>query len=309
MKQFNHTTVLLNETINILNIKPNGIYIDCTLGGGGHSSEIAKILDKGTLVCVDKDANAINNFKNFVSQSNKNIFLVNDSFENILTICKKFNIQKVDGILFDLGVSSPQLDDPSRGFSYKNNSELDMRMDLKQEITAKKIVNEYSVDELTRIFRIYGDCKYALSVAKKIDSIRKNKEIATTLELVEIIKQSIPKKELFKPKHPARQYFQALRIEVNNEIDILGNAISDGIKLLNLNGVLAVISFHSLEDRIVKNIFKKFTTTNIPSYLPIKESDIRYKVVCKPITPNDCEIQKNARARSSKLRAIERICL
>lgn len=307
MFSFNHTTVLLNETIDILNINPNGVYVDCTLGGGGHSKLILTNLTQGKLISIDKDINAINNFKNINSNYENQSILINDSYANIKNIISNHNISSVNGIIFDLGVSSPQIDTAQRGFSYHNDGILDMRMDISQTKDAKHVINTYSHKQLCNIFRLYGECKYVKKVADLICDTRQTQEINTTLQLVDLIKQGLPKKELTKNKHPAKQFFQAIRIEVNNELDDLKKALNDAIEMLAINGRVAVITFHSLEDKIVKDIFKKYTTSKLPAYLPISESDVKYKIVCKPIKPSLTEIHNNKRARSAKLRSIERI--
>lgn len=298
-----HKSVLLNETINCLNIKENGIYVDCTLGYGGHSEEILKRLKKGKLFAFDQDENAIkyccDKFKNY-----DNIEIIKSNFVNMRKELEKRGIEHVDGILFDLGVSSVQLDEASRGFSFHQDAVLDMRMDVSSKLTAKDVVNNYDKNDLIRIFRDYGEEKYAVSIANKIVIYRENKEINTTLELVDIIKSAIPYKAM-RDTHPARRVFQAIRIEVNNELGVLRDALEDSIEMLNANGIIAVITFHSLEDRIVKSIFKKYSDIDnevkklpiIPDeYLPI------LKIVNAKITPSNKELEENNRARSSKLR-------
>lgn len=305
-----HVSVLLKESVNSLSIREDGIYVDATLGYAGHSSEIVKRIKTGFLFAFDQDQEAI-------SYSEKRLSAISDRYEIIKSnFCmmkqelKKRNIEKVDGILFDLGVSSPQLDEANRGFSYHQDAPLDMRMDQEKDFSAYDVVNQYKEEELVDIFFRYGEEKYARSIAKNIVLARREKLIETTFELVEIIKKSLPEKAK-RDKHPARKVFQAIRIEVNHELDILENSILDAASLLNVGGRLAVITFHSLEDRIVKNTFKQLTTVdemvkglpNIPdNYLP----DYRL-VTTHAISPTKEEVEANNRSRSSKLRVIERI--
>lgn len=304
----NHESVLLDESIKSLKIKNNGIYIDCTLGRGGHSLKIIESLSEvGKLICFDKDITAINFFDSIIKEyKNKNIFLINSDFRNIVRELKKINVNKVDGIFFDLGVSSPQLDDPTRGFSYRMDGPLDMRMDINQKLTAWDVVNKYDLDKLAKIFKEYGESKFSFKVAKTIVEKRIVKEINTTLELVEIIKLALPIRELYNGKHPARQFFQAIRIEVNSEIEKLEEVFYDAISLLSLNGILSIITFHSLEDRIVKNFFKKLIESKIPSYIPTNNTDVKFKLNTKIIYPTESEIKNNNRSRSAKLRSIQR---
>jgi 16S rRNA (cytosine1402-N4)-methyltransferase len=251
-----HTPVLLNETIQMLNINKNGVYVDCTGGRGGHSEVILQNLEKGQLICIDTDIDAIN----FLRQKFKNakqIIIVHGKFSNIDTILKQINVAKVDGILLDLGVSSPMFDDPSRGFSYHHDGQLDMRMNQQQELNAQYVINNYNEKELAKIFKTYGEIANPHYVVKKIIETRKIKPIATTIELVEIIKSCVSFKDLKKIQHPARKYFQALRIYVNNEISELEILLEKAPNLLNKKGTLVVITFHSIEDRIVKHTFRK----------------------------------------------------
>ena len=303
-----HKSVLLEESINSLDIKEDGIYVDCTLGYGGHSQEILKRLKKGKLFAFDQDENAIkyccDKFKDY-----DNIEIIKSNFVNMKKELEKRGTLHVDGILFDLGVSSVQLDEGSRGFSFHQDAVLDMRMDLSAKISAKDVVNTYSKNDLIRIFRDYGEEKYAVSIANKIVDYRKKKEIETTFELVDIIKLGVPSKAL-REGHPARRVFQAIRIEVNKELDVLENALEDAISMLNINGIVSVITFHSLEDRIVKKIYKKYSEVNkelqklpiIPDeYLPT------LKIIEAKITPSKNELEENRRARSSKLRVAKKI--
>lgn len=304
-----HVSVLLYESIDCLNVKKDGIYVDATLGYAGHSSLILSKLDTGYLYGIDQDDTAIDYSKNKLSQIGSNYCVIKSNFANIKEELHKRGVDRVDGILFDLGVSSVQLDETDRGFSFHNDAKLDMRMDRSNKISAYNVVNEYSLADLTRIIRDYGEEKYAYSIAKKIVDYRVNKKIETTLELVDIIKSGMPMKAM-RNTHPARRTFQAIRIEVNKELEVLETALISSLELLNVGGRICVITFHSLEDKIVKNIFKKYSEVDdklkslpfIPEeYLP------KYKVIEKGITPSDEELENNNRARSAKLRVIERI--
>ena len=303
-----HISVLLEEVIQNLNLKENSIIVDATLGYAGHSSEILKKIKKGKLYAFDQDQEAIQFSKEKLNKIGQNFEIIKSNFVYMKEELKKRNITKVDGILFDLGVSSPQLDEDYRGFSFHKDAVLDMRMNQEASLTAKEVVNTYSLEELTRIFREYGEEKYAYSIAKKIVKYRENKEIETTLELVEIIKTGVPEKYK-REHHPARKVFQAIRIEVNKELDVFEHALLDALDLINVHGRICVITFHSLEDRICKRIFKEKTEIEetlkrmpvIPEeYLP------NFKIV-KVIEPSSQELEKNNRSRSSKLRVIERI--
>ena len=305
-----HVSVLLKESIDSLSIREDGIYVDATLGYAGHSSEILKRIKTGYLFAFDQDQEAIFHSEKKLSTISDRYEIIKSNFCMMKENLKERNIEQVDGILFDLGVSSPQLDEASRGFSYHQDAPLDMRMDQEKEFSAYDVVNQYTLEQLTDIFFRYGEEKYARSIAKNIVLARGEKPIKTTLELVEIIKRSIPEKAK-RDKHPARKVFQAIRIEVNHELDILEQSILDAASLLKVGGRLCVITFHSLEDRIVKNTFKQLTTVddmvkglpNIPeSYLP----DYRL-VTTHAISPTEAEIEVNNRSRSSKLRVIERI--
>ncbi len=305
-----HISVLLQESISSLNLKENSIVVDATLGYGGHSSNILERVNKGYLFAFDQDSEAIRYSTDRLNKIGTNFTIIKSNFVNMKEELNKRDINKVDAVLFDLGVSSPQLDDESRGFSFHNDARLDMRMDRDQKLSAYEVVNEYSEQDLSRIFYKYGEDKFSKSIARKIVEYRKNKPIETTLELVEVIKSGVPMKYRIN-KHPARQIFQAIRIEVNHELDVIEPALSQALELLNVGGRVAVITFHSLEDRLVKNYFKEKTKVddkvkgmpNIPDeYLP----DFKL-VVNKAIIPSDEEIENNPRARSSKLRVIERI--
>lgn len=304
-----HIPVLLNEVIEGLNIQPNGIYFDLTLGRGGHSKEILKRLKSGHLYGVDQDETAIAESQNNLKDYQEKLTLVHDNFANLGEIMSKYNIEYADGILMDLGVSSPQFDEGDRGFSYREDAPLDMRMDINNPLTAKEIVNNYSLNELTRIFREYGEDKFAYQIAKNIIKARSNAPIETTFQLVDIVKKSKPMKELAKAGHPAKQIFQALRIEVNKELEVLEIALRQAIKSLKPHGGrLAVITFQSLEDRIVKNIFKEETVVVGNRYDDGKKTEEKeYRLVnTKPIVASEEELENNLRAHSAKLRIIER---
>ena len=300
-----HKSVLLEESIDYLNIKDDSIIVDCTLGYGGHSSEILKRIPNGHLYSFDQDSDAINYSKDRLSKISDNFTIINSNFVKIKEELNKFGVKKVDGILYDLGVSSPQLDIDERGFSFHKDARLDMRMNQKQGFSAFNVVNEYSEEELTNIIFKYGEEKFARRISKAIVNSR---PINTTLELVEIIKSAVPMKYK-KDHHPARKTFQAIRIEVNNELEVLKKSLIDALDLLNIDGRVCVITFHSLEDKICKEIFKSVSSVseNLKN-LPIvpKEFEPKYKVV-KIISPSDKELNTNNRARSAKLRVIKRI--
>ena len=309
-KPYNHISVLLNESIQQLNIKKNGVYVDCTLGGGGHSSEILKRIPNGHLYAFDQDSFAINTADEKLKKIASNYTLINENFVNIKVALEEENVYGVDGILYDLGVSSFQLDIPERGFSYRFDGPLDMRMDQTAELDAYTVVNTYDEKSLVRILFEYGEEKFARLIARKIVSEREKKPIETTLELVEIIKKALPASALRNSSHPAKQTFQAIRIEVNHELDILKKALEDGLSILNNNGRMVVITFHSLEDRIVKKLFKEKTTLQLPKDLPyIPEGyEIEFKLInSKVILPSESEISNNLRSHSAKMRVIEKI--
>ena len=304
-----HKSVLLEESIDGLNIKEDGVYVDCTLGFGGHSSEILKRLKKGLLIAIDQDDMAIKASKERLSKISDNYEIIKCNFVRMKEELLKRGISKVDGILFDLGVSSPQLDIDERGFSYHHDAKLDMRMDQSKEFSAYDVINTYNYDKLVKIFREYGEEKYATSIAKQIIKYRENKPIETTLELVDIIKSGMPYKAM-RDSHPARKIFQAIRIEVNDELNVLEKALEDAISLLNVNGRICVITFHSLEDRIVKNIFRKYSEVpNEIKKLPFvpKEYQPVLKIISKGTVPSKKELEENNRARSSRLRIAEKI--
>lgn len=300
-----HNSVLLNESIEYLNIKDDSIIVDCTLGYGGHSSEILKRVKNGHLYCFDQDLEAINSSKKRLKSISDNYTIINSNFVNIKDELNKLGIDKVNGILYDLGVSSPQLDEDYRGFSFHKDAKLDMRMNQEQILSAYNVVNEYDETKLSEIIFKYGEEKYSRSIAK---NIVKNRPINTTLELVEVIKEAVPMKYKLS-HHPARKTFQAIRIEVNNELEVFRSSLLDALSLIDVGGRICVITFHSLEDRICKEIFKSVSTVkkelqNLPvipkEYLP------KFKVV-KIVNPSDKEVNINKRARSAKLRVIERI--
>ncbi len=309
MDKFEHYSVLLEESIKSLNIKNNGIYIDCTFGGGGHSSEISKKLnDKGMLICVDRDIQAINLNKHKVNQ--KNTIFIHDNFSNIKSRLEDKNIYNVHGAIMDLGVSSYQLDNRERGFSYHDDAKLDMRMNTEDEFCAYDVVNSYSEENLAKIIFKYGEEKFSRSIARNIVKAREEKNIETTSELVDIISNSVPA-SYKKKKHPARKTFQAIRMEVNKELESIEIAIADLFEILHINGRIAVITFHSLEDRIVKNIFKEFTIgCTCPKNIPICMCNKlpRGKLINrKVIIPKEQELSENNRSRSAKLRILEKI--
>jgi 16S rRNA (cytosine1402-N4)-methyltransferase len=310
--EFKHTSVMLKESIDYLNIKPDGIYVDATLGGGGHSLEIVKRLKNGgKLIGIDRDENAIKAASKKLESYGEKVFLVHGNFRDIYSIATGCGFESVDGILMDLGVSSHQLDEAGRGFSYMNDAPLDMRMNRRQSLTAEEIVNNYSEEELKRIIKEYGEEKWAGRIASFIVREREKEPITTTGQLVEVIKMAIPAAARRKGPHPAKRTFQAIRIEVNNELGILEKAIKDGVKLLNPKGRICVISFHSLEDRKVKDAFKELEEScTCPRDFPVcvcgKQPVVKI-ITRKPVTPNEIEIKQNPRARSALLRAAERL--
>ena len=309
---FGHKSVLLDETIESLDIKPDGIYVDGTLGGGGHASEVCRRLgERGRLIGIDQDEDAIRAAGERLSPYANRVTIVRSNYENMDQVLKELDIQKVDGIMLDLGVSSYQLDTAQRGFSYKEDAPLDMRMDQRNAVTARDIVNTYSEMELYRIIRDYGEDKFAKNIAKHIVQARQSKEIETTGELVEVIKTAIPARVRFAGGHPAKKTFQAIRIELNRELTVLDNSIDRMIELLNPKGRLCIITFHSLEDRIVKNGFRKNENPcTCPPEFPVcvcgKVS--RGKILTrKPILPSGQEMEANKRSKSAKLRVFERV--
>ena len=310
--EFKHVPIMLQECIDGLNINPDGIYVDATLGGAGHSSEIAKRLSKnGTLIGIDKDATAIEVSRQRLSKFDCNVILVNDDYKNLLEILKENNIEKIDGLLADLGVSSYQLDEVSRGFSYSKDAPLDMRMNQNQSLTAYTVVNTYSEKELLKILYEYGEENFAKSIVRNILKERSEKPIQTTGELVKIIEKSVPSKLLHKGGSVAKKTFQAIRIEVNSELENLKSVLNDMIDCLKPEGRLCIITFHSLEDRLVKNCFSENSTGCIcPKSLPIcvcNHKPIIELINKKPIIPSQNEIENNSRSTSSKLRIAKKL--
>ncbi|MBO5102651.1 MAG: 16S rRNA (cytosine(1402)-N(4))-methyltransferase RsmH [Clostridia bacterium] len=310
--EFNHISVMLNECIDALNIKPNGTYMDGTLGGGGHSSIIAsKLNERGTLVCFDLDTEAIEFAKTRV-KSTGNLIFAHQNFKNFLSVLQENNITGLDGILVDLGVSSYQIDNPERGFSYMQDGPLNMCMDKSASLNAEFVVNEYTEQKLTEIFFKYGEEKFSRSIARGIVNARKINPIKTTLQLVDIIEKNIPTKARFANGHPAKRIFQAIRIEVNGELSNLKEFLFDCVrKGLNKGGRLAVITFHSLEDKIVKDAFKELSTDclcdkKLPVCICHHQAEIKL-INKKPILPSQQELQSNSRSHSAKLRIIEKL--
>ena len=311
--EFNHYSVLLNETIENLNIKPDGIYVDGTLGGGGHAYQVAsRLSEKGRLIGIDQDADAIAAAGERLKEFGDKITIIRSNYANMKEELHRIGVEKVDGIVLDLGVSSVQLDTPDRGFTYRDeNAPLDMRMDDRQSLTAKDIVNGYSEMDLYRIIRDYGEDKFAKNIAKHIVQERAKKPIETTGELTEIIRASIPMKVQVTGGHPAKRTFQAIRIELNKELEVLQNNLDDMIDLLNPGGRICIITFHSLEDRIVKTNFKRNENPcTCPSDFPVCVCGKKSKgkvVTRKPILPSEEELEVNSRSKSAKLRVFERV--
>ena len=308
--EFKHYSVMLNETIENLNIKPDGIYLDGTLGGGGHSYEIASKLKKGHLYGVDQDEAAIVAAGERLAAFKDKVTIIRSNYKDAVSTLKSMGISGVDGILLDLGVSSYQLDTEERGFSYKADSTLDMRMDLRQRLTAREIVNTYSQKDLTRIIRDYGEDNFAANIAKHICEARETASIETTFELNEIIKASIPAKFRATGGHPSKRTFQAIRIECNHELDVLRDSLDEMIEFLNPGGRIAIITFHSLEDRIVKTSFRKNEDPcTCPKNFPVcvcGNVSKGFSVTRKPILPSEQELEENSRSKSAKLRVFER---
>ena len=314
MAEFKHITVLLNEAVDGLNIKPDGTYVDCTLGGGGHSGLIlSKLSENGKLYSFDQDITAINFNKDKFKEENElgKINFIKSNFRNISEELNKRNILGVDGILYDLGVSSPQFDNADRGFSYNYDAPLDMRMDQSQSLTARDVVNDWSYEQLVRIFFRYGEEKFAKSIARRIEKVRQKTPIETTGQLVDLIKEAIPAKARRKGGHPAKKTFQAIRIAVNDELGVLEESLEQALDLLNPGGRISVITFQSLEDRLVKVMFKQKTSLpELPPGLPVipDSQKVEYKLITrKPIVPSEDEITHNNRAHSAKLRIIEKL--
>ncbi|AAP27783.1 MULTISPECIES: 16S rRNA (cytosine(1402)-N(4))-methyltransferase RsmH [Bacillus] len=308
---FNHVTVLLKETVDGLDIKPDGTYVDCTLGGGGHSSYLlSQLTEGGRLIAFDQDEIAIQNAKEKFSSYGEQFITVKSNFRYLSEKLQELGITEVDGILFDLGVSSPQLDTPERGFSYHHDAPLDMRMDQDAPLTAYDVVNSWSYEQLVRIFFQYGEEKFSKQIARKIEAYRENKAIETTGELVELIKEGIPAPARRTGGHPAKRVFQAIRIAVNDELKVFEEALESAIEMVKPGGRVSVITFHSLEDRICKTTFKRNSTTpQLPPGLPIIPDEFKPKlklITRKPILPSDIELEENNRARSAKLRIAEK---
>lgn len=308
---FNHIPVLLDETIAGLNIKSDGIYLDCTLGGGGHSYEILKRLDKGMLIGLDQDLEAIEFASNRLHEFGNKFKAVHTNFENAVEILKELEVGKVDGVLMDIGVSSYQIDQGSRGFSYRMNAPLDMRMDNRSRFSASYVINEYTKEELEDIFWKYGEEKWGRRIAEFIVEERSIKPIETTMDLVAIIDRAVPASVRSKGGHPAKRIFQAVRIEVNKELDVLSSTIPEIVKMIKPGGRIAIITFHSLEDRIVKNIFRELNTGCIcPSDFPVcvcNHTRSLKLINRKPIVATNKELRQNPRAKSAKLRIAEKV--
>lgn len=310
--EFKHYSVMKNECIDGLNIKPDGVYLDATLGGAGHSLEIAKRLsNKGKLLCFDLDLDAIAFAKEKMHDFQDKVLFIHDNFHNFKTYLTQYSLKGLDGILIDLGVSSFQLDTAERGFSYRFDAPLDMRMNQEQELTAQKIVNEYDKDKLSKIFFEYGEEKFSKQIANAIANYRQTKPIQTTLELVDIIESVLPAKVKFKQGHSAKKVFQALRIETNGELEQLEDVLVSMIDCLNVGGRLCAISFHSLEDRAIKNAMKrKMPDCQCPHNLPICVCGAKHEIKLiskKPILPSEQELKENSRSKSAKLRICEKI--
>lgn len=312
--EFQHETVLLEEAVEGLNIKSNGIYVDCTLGGAGHSLRILEELnEEGHLFAFDQDDFAIEQAKITLKHGIEagQVTLIKDNFRNLTENLAKLGIKKVDGVLYDLGVSSPQLDQGERGFSYNYDASLDMRMNQNQKLTAYEIVNNWEYNELVRIFFQYGEEKFSKQIARRIEQHREIKPIETTFELVDIIKEAIPAPARRTGGHPAKRTFQAIRIAVNDELNAVSESIEQAIHLINIDGRVSVITFHSLEDRIIKQLFKEYSTVEEPpKNLPILPSEIQKAplrlVNRKVILPSNEEVEHNKRSRSAKLRIAEK---
>lgn len=311
---FNHTTVLLKETVDELNVRPDGIYVDCTLGGAGHSEYLVQQLsEQGRLICFDQDTTAIENAKIKLAPYIDRVTFVHSNFRYLQQELANLGISKVDGVLYDLGVSSPQLDNAERGFSYHQDAALDMRMDQTAPLTAFEVVNEWSYAELVRIFYRYGEEKFSKQVARKIEEAREKSPIETTGQLVELIKAGIPAAARRKGGHPAKRIFQAIRIAVNDELGAAEESLQQALDVIDVSGRVSVITFHSLEDRLTKTIFKEVSSVpELPPGLPIIPDHLqpKYKLVNrKPILPTEEELAVNNRSRSAKLRVIEKIKL
>ncbi|HEL0606315.1 16S rRNA (cytosine(1402)-N(4))-methyltransferase RsmH [Streptococcus equi subsp. zooepidemicus] len=311
--EFHHVTVLLHEAVDMLDIKPDGIYVDATLGGSGHSAYLLSQLgDKGHLYCFDQDQRAIDHAQQLLKPyiDKGQVTFIKDNFRHLKARLLEHGVTELDGILYDLGVSSPQLDERERGFSYKQDAPLDMRMDSQAALTAYEVVNTYDFNDLVRIFFKYGEDKFSKQIARKIEQARAVKPISTTTELAALIKAAKPAKELKKKGHPAKQIFQAIRIEVNDELGVAEASIQQAIELLAVDGRISVITFHSLEDRLTKHLFKEASTANAPKGLPFIPDELKPKlelVSRKPILPSQKELMANNRAHSAKLRVARKV--
>ena len=312
-KEFHHVTVLLHETIDMLDVKPDGVYVDATLGGAGHSEYLlGKLSESGHLYAFDQDQHAIENAKTRLSPFIERgmVTFIKGNFRQLKERLNELGVTEIDGICYDLGVSSPQLDERERGFSYKKDAPLDMRMNQEASLTAYEVVNSYDYHDLVRIFFKYGEDKFSKQIARKIEQTRAIKPIETTTELAEIIKSAKPAKELKKKGHPAKQIFQAIRIEVNDELGAADESIQQAMDLLALDGRISVITFHSLEDRLTKQLFKEASTVEVPKGLPFIPDDLKPKMELvnrKPILPSDEELEDNNRSHSAKLRVARKI--
>ena len=312
-KEFHHVTVLLHETIDMLDVKPDGVYVDATLGGAGHSEYLlGKLSEPGHLYAFDQDQHAIENAKTRLSPFIERgmVTFIKGNFRQLKERLNELGVTEIDGICYDLGVSSPQLDERERGFSYKKDAPLDMRMNQEASLTAYEVVNSYDYHDLVRIFFKYGEDKFSKQIARKIEQTRAIKPIETTTELAEIIKSAKPAKELKKKGHPAKQIFQAIRIEVNDELGAADESIQQAMDLLAIGGRISVITFHSLEDRLTKQLFKEASTVEVPKGLPFIPDELKPKMELvnrKPILPSQEELEENNRSHSAKLRVAQKI--
>ena len=312
-KEFHHVTVLLHETIDMLDVKPDGVYVDATLGGAGHSEYLlGKLSESGHLYAFDQDQHAIENAKTRLSPFIERgmVTFIKGNFRQLKERLNELGVTEIDGICYDLGVSSPQLDERERGFSYKKDAPLDMRMNQEASLTAYEVVNSYDYHDLVRIFFKYGEDKFSKQIARKIEQTRAIKPIETTTELAEIIKSAKRAKELKKKGHPAKQIFQAIRIEVNDELGAADESIQQAMDLLAIGGRISVITFHSLEDRLTKQLFKEASTVEVPKGLPFIPDELKPKIELvnrKPILPSQEELEENNRSHSAKLRVAQKI--
>ena len=306
--EYIHKSVLLNEAIENLHLKEDGIYVDATLGGAGHSKEILKRIPKGHLYGFDQDDYALARSKKVLDEIDSNYTLIKSNFTNLKEELNKLNVNKIDGILYDLGVSSFQFDIPERGFSYNYDAKLDMRMDTNKNFSAYNVINEYSYEDLAEVFYKYAEEPFSRPIAKKIVEARSKKPIETTFELVDVIKSALPQKVLNKKGHPAKRVFQALRIEVNDELKVFENSLNQAFDLMNKDGYIVVITFHSLEDRICKTMFKKVTTVEYIEGLPMmNDKEAEFELITRhPITSTEEELEYNNRAHSAKMRVVRK---